>query len=412
MEKKEQRIMRICSWVEQRWLLASFCGLALLLQTGCWSKDEIEDLSIYVGIALDIPNETPIEKKMDKLGSGYPKKDLVTYTLQIVDKQSESKSGDTKSDSNAKPYLNVSETGDSLFEMIREFSVRLERPVVGHHLKIIVINEQLSRRINMNNLLDFNLRDNAIRPNTLVFMTSGPSRSALEAKGNSIIPAFRIIGMVDNRYRTLKIIPPVSLIQLEAKMNSKASYMLQNIIAADGEVKFSGASIIKGETQKFVGRLTEEELLGVSWIIGKGKGGVVKSHDKETKKIIAYEIKSMKSNIHSHIKGDKISFDVQIKSEGRLIEEWINPEQPVGVDFKNRVEEAVEDEVKHMIKLGLAKIQKDYKTDVIGFGKRFSIEHPRQWQRLKKDWDETFSQAEVNYDVTLKITEMGAKQGH
>lgn len=128
--------------------------------------------------------------------------------MQIVDKQSESKSGDVKSDSGAKPYLNVSETGDSLFELLREFSTRMERPVIGHHLKVIIINEQLSRKMSMNNLLDFNLRDNDIRPNCLVFMSSGLTKKALEAKGNSVIPSFRIFGMVGNTYRTFKILPP------------------------------------------------------------------------------------------------------------------------------------------------------------------------------------------------------------
>lgn len=332
--------------------------------------------------------------------------------MQIVDKQSESKSGDVKSDSGAKPYLNVSETGDSLFELLREFSTRMERPVIGHHLKVIIINEQLSRKMSMNNLLDFNLRDNDIRPNCLVFMSSGLTKKALEAKGNSVIPSFRIFGMVGNTYRTFKILPPMSLIKVEAKMNAKASYMLQNILAVDGEVKFSGAAVIKGATQKFVGRLNEEELLGVSWIIGKGKGGVVKAYDEKTKQIVAYEIKSMKSKIHSQLKGDQISFNVQIESDGRLSEEWVNQGQTMDAGFIKSVEEAAEKEVKRTIKLGLNKIQKEYKTDVAGFGKRFSIEHPKQWKKVKDDWDELFSEADIRYDVKLKITEMGAKDGH
>jgi spore germination protein len=46
-----------------RLLLACLCSLTLLVQTGCWSMDEIEDLGLYVGIALDVANETEIEKK-------------------------------------------------------------------------------------------------------------------------------------------------------------------------------------------------------------------------------------------------------------------------------------------------------------------------------------------------------------
>lgn len=48
----------------------------------------------------------------------------------------------------------------------------------------------------------------------------------------------------------------------------------------------------------------------------------LKSYDPQTKSIIVYGVKSMKSKIRSHIKRNKISFDVNIESEGRLAENW------------------------------------------------------------------------------------------
>lgn len=398
------------NWV--RCLLTGFCILSLIIQTGCRNKDEIEDLSIYVGMGLDEANKTELETKLDKLGTEETKKNLITFTVQIVDKQAEGKVGDKGSDPAAKPYINISGTGDSLFQIIRDFSLQLERPLIGHHLKVIVINEQLSRHFSMHQLLDFFLRDNDIRPSTMVLMSSGSSRKALEAKGRSIIPSFRLMGMIDNRYRTLKIIPPMTLSALQGKMHAKSSYMLQNVIAADGEVKFSGSAVIKGKTQKFVGLLSEEELLGITWLSGKGEGGLVKSFDEKTKQIITYEVETMKSKIRSHADGDDISFDVDIESEGRLIEDWTNSSGPIDDEFKKRAEQAAEKEVKRLIQLGLEKIQKKYKTDVVGFGTRLNIEHPKQWQKVKQDWDNVFSQVPITYKVKLTITEMGAKKSH
>jgi len=393
-----------------RLLLACLCSLTLIVQTGCWSKDEIEDLGLYVGMALDVANETEIEKKMDKIASSSRKKDLITYTLQIIDKQSGGESGDTSSDSTAKPYLNVSETGDSLFDMAREFTARMERPVIGHHLKVIVINEKLSRRYSMRNLLSFMLRDNDIRPNCLIVMSSGLARKVFESKGNGVVPSFRVIEMVDNRYRTLKILPPTSLIKIEGKMNAKSSYLLQNVVAADGEIKFSGAAVIKGKTQKFRGLLSEDELLGIIWLTGKGKGGLVKSYDPKTKRVIAYEIKTMKSKIISQVKEGKISFHVNIESDGRLIEEWLVENEPIDKELISMAVQASENEVNRLVKIGLNKIQKDYKTDVVGFGTRLSIEHPKQWQRVKDDWDDEFSRTPISYSIKLTITDTGAKQ--
>lgn len=400
------------SFSKFRCIVIVFSLLALIFQTGCWSKDEIEDLSIIAGMGLDMANETKLEEKLDKRRTNYRKKDNVTYTLQIVDKQSEARNGDAKSDTSAKPYLNISETGDSLFEMIREFSSRLERPIIGHHLKVIIINESLSRRYDMNNLLSFMLRDNDIRLNCLVVMSSGIAREVLEAKGRSIIPAFRLFGMSDNQYRTYKILPPMSLIKLEGKMNSKSSYLLQNVIAVDGEVEFSGAAVVKGKSQKFRGRLNEEELIGVTWLRGDGKGGAVKSYDQKTKELITYELKTMKSKIVPHIEGSKISFHVNIETEGRIIEEWLVTNEPVDAKFLSKAEQTVEKEINRLIKLGLNKIQKEYKTDVVGFGTRLSIKHPKVWKKVKEDWDEEFSRVHITYDVKVKITETGTKQGH
>ncbi|MGG1636511.1 Ger(x)C family spore germination protein [Paenibacillus sp. NRS-1760] len=405
-------MMMIHSNNRGRFLLACLCTLTLLVQTGCWSKDEIEDLGLYVGIALDVASKTEIEKKMDKLSTSNRKKDLITYTLQIIDKQSEGKDGESSGVVTAKPYINVSETGDSLFEMVRGFSARMERPVIGHHLKVIVINEMLSRKYSMNNLLSFMLRDNNIRPNSLIVMSSGMARDVFESKGTNIIPSFRVIEMIGNRYRTLKIIPPMSLIAVEGKMHAKSSYLLQNIVAAEGEIEFSGAAVIKGKTQKFKGLLSEEELLGIMWLTGEGKGGLVKSYDPETKQVIAYEIKTLKSKIISQVKNGKISFHVNIESDGRLIEEWLIDNVPLDHKFVTKAVHSSEKEVSRLVNRALHKIQKEYKTDVMGFGTKLSISHPKVWQKVKEDWDEEFSRIPITYSIKLAITDTGAKRKH
>ncbi|MBM7651322.1 hypothetical protein JOC76_000771 [Neobacillus cucumis] len=72
---------------------------------------------------------------------------------------------------------------------------------------------------------------------------------------------------------------------------------MQNVIPTNGEVKFSGAAVITGKTKKLLGFLNEEEMEGLTWISGKGKGGLVKSFDAATNQPIIYEVKTMKSKI-------------------------------------------------------------------------------------------------------------------
>ncbi|WP_338551418.1 Ger(x)C family spore germination protein [Paenibacillus sp. KS-LC4] len=397
------------SHIVKRSLLIAVCAVVLPLQTGCWSKDEIEDQSIYVGMGLDPASETELEKKLRSMGSDYLKRKLLTYTLQIINVQSESQHSGGQAPTSQKPYYNISETGDSMFQLIREFATRMERPVIGHHLKVIVINEKLLRKYSMNELLDFFLRDNDIRPSCLVLISKGSARSSLVAKDKAIIPSFRLAGLVDNRYRSLNILEPMTLSKLEGKMYGEQSYLLQNIIAAEGEVKFSGGAVIKGKTQKIQGLLTEEETTGCVWLTGKGEGGLVKSYYEDSHQPIVYEVKSMKSDIDAKVAGDQISFHISIKSQGRLIEEWLNNNEPIDPAFKKQAEEGAQKEVRRLTDKALKKVQQKYGTDVLGLGKQFSIQHPRMWEKIKGRWEELFPEIPITVSIEMEITEYGGK---
>ena len=53
-------------------------------------------------------------------------------------------------------------------------------------------------------------------------------------------------------------------------------------------------------------------------------------------------------------------------------------------------------------------MQTKYKVDVAGFGNQLRIKQPRTWMRVKGNWDQTFSEVPINYDVKLTIKGYGA----
>jgi spore germination protein len=103
---------------------------------------------------------------------------------------------------------------------------------------VIVISKDLVRKYRLEQLVDQQLRDNEIRPSCLVFISKGRANETLESKDSGKIPAFRLIGISDNEYRTTRILPPMSLAKLEGKMHSGSSFLLQNVISTNGEIKF------------------------------------------------------------------------------------------------------------------------------------------------------------------------------
>ncbi|WP_139488821.1 Ger(x)C family spore germination protein [Brevibacillus dissolubilis] len=396
------------SYSQVRCFLLSLFVLLSLSLAGCWSSNEIEEVSLGVGLAFDKGMESKVERELREKGGGYPKKDLITTTFQIINPQASGAGTRGGGAAQQKPYLNVSETGDSVHQIVREFSLRTDRPFVSQHLKVIVFGEDLVRRISLEPLTDQMLRDNQIRPSSLILISKGRASETLETKKGGEVPAFRLHGIVDNQYRSTRIMPPMSLAKLEGKIQSGSSFMLQNVIAANREIKFAGAAVIKGRTNKLIGFLNETELEGIMWITGKGsKGGVVKSFDKQTEQLIVYEIKSMKSKITPRVNGSNISFDVNIESEGRLSEDWVESGDPFDNEFLKRAEKAAEEEVNRLVHHVTKKMQNEYITDVAGFGNQLRIEHPKLWEKVKADWDQIFSKVPIKYNVKLTITDYG-----
>ena len=377
------------------------------LLTGCWSSKEIEELSIYAGVAIDAARPTEQEQKFVEKGSkSFQKKDEITITLQVVPVKSFGSK--TKTDSGqARQFNNVTLSGNSVLELMRQYSIWRDRPVIGHHLKIIVISNDALKKYKIGQLTDFVLRDNDIRPSALLFLSEGDAKDTLLTNNPGEIPAFKIQDMTRNTFRTNKILEGFNLTQLDAHENSKQSFMLQNIISANEHIEFSGAGIIKGSTGYWIGNLTQDEVATINLINGSTKGGLIKTYNKDGKQIV-YEIKDLKSKMRCTVKGDDISYHVEIKSEGRLIENWDDKENFSEIKDQEEAEKILEKQVMKMIKSVMKKTQKVYQADVIGFQKCISIKNPKMWKKVKDNWDEVYANIPVDFDVKLTITDFGA----
>lgn len=392
--------------ITMRILLNALLVLILLSLPGCWSNKEIEDLGLIVGTSLDLEKQGESPGESAEQAGGPPHRDRITITNQFVTAETTGK-GTKSGSSQQKAYNNVSETGDAILPILRSMVLRIDKRAFAEHSKVIIIGEDLARTLDMQKILDFYIREQEMRPSGLLLIAQNRASQTLESKKPTDIPAFQLVEMTHGHGRTTKILPPTTITKIEGKLHSGASFLLQNIVSTKGEIKFTGAAVIEGRTRKLRGILNEQEMEGLTWITGKGKGGLVKSVDKKTGEPIIYEVISMKSKIKPHVDGNNISFNIKIESEGRIAEHWVVSEKTIETDFLKKVEKAVEEEVEHLVENVLDKIQHEYKTDVAGFGNQLRIKYPHLWKTVKKDWDQTFSEVPIQYEVKITIKDYG-----
>ena len=394
-----------------RLLRASIALLGVFLSAGCWSSREIETQSVYIGMAMDKSNTDETEAALDRKGGSYPKRDAIASTIQIVAVQtatgvSPKQAGGEKKQS----FRNLTLTGDSVLEILREASLRLDRPLIGHHLKVVVIGERLAREASMGQLLDFFLTDNDIRMSSLVFVSNGQASEVMESGVKEEVPSFHLWGLAKNRYRSLKILPSRTLATVNGFVQAGDNFLLQNVIAAKGEMKLAGAGVFDGRSGKLRGFLNEEEVQFWVWLTGRGQGGVLKIYDEQTRQVLAYEIEMMSSRTKAAVSKDgHVYFDVRVESRGRLTENWtssIRQSDPASLKKAEKMfEEAVSDGIGSLLR----KLQQDYGIDAAGFGNELRIQHPKTWNKVKKNWNDRFRQASIRCRVQMTIADSGAK---
>ncbi|MFC0190037.1 Ger(x)C family spore germination protein [Fictibacillus aquaticus] len=358
------------------------------LLSGCWSSKPIEELNIIVGSAVD-------KEEGNKLSS----------TLQYVVPAAlqNNKGGGTA----VKPYVNITEKGVSLEPIGWEMTLKKEGFIFGAHQKTIVIASDVAKELNLEELMDLHYRDVDIRGSANVFIAKGRASDTLELSDKSI-PAMHI-NEIANQQLTTRLLKPVTLTDTFAKLESGTSFLMQQIVKTKkGEVKFDGAAIIKGKTGKMIGTFNKKEIEGINWLTGDSKSGTVKAYRSKKEHPVFFQLKTLDSEITPKVINGRISFDVKIKSDGRVAEYW-NPHERPAFENKNvrSIEREAEKEVVRLVGNVVKKMQEEYKVDVAGFGSQLRIHYPRLWNEVKGDWDKTFSEAEVTYHADLTIQDYG-----
>ncbi|WP_299741927.1 Ger(x)C family spore germination protein [uncultured Rossellomorea sp.] len=370
--------------------------LTVLLLTGCWSSKDIEKLDLLLGVGIDEGQGNSHEYE-------YSEEDLMNVTFQLVN-VSGNQSSNTYS-GNAKPFVNVNETGESLLEAAREVLLKRKNTLNGQHQRLVVLSSAIAQKRNIRELLDFFIRDPEARMSCLIMVTDGLSRDIMNTETNEI-PSVHIKDISDHIEKSNKLIEPMTLSKINATMEAKSSFLLQNIEKKNNEVILTGAAVIKGDTLTQIGFLNEEELVGINWLTALTEGGIVKIKEEGSNKTITYELETVNSKVKPLLENGRISFQVDTKVSGHISELIAETDELTKKENIKDLEKQIEEKIKEQIKNSLEKIQQDLKVDVIDFHEYVRIQHPDYWKTHKEDWDHMFSQANIDYQVDVGVSSL------
>jgi spore germination protein KC len=382
-------------------LILSFAVLLPLL-TGCWDRQELNELGIMLGLGVD------------KDG------DMIKVSAQVVvPNEVSSKSGGGK----GTPVTQYQASAPTLFEAIQKLTESSPRRIFMAHIRVMVIGEEYARKVGIYDITEALMREPTVRPDYYVMVARNTTASKVLDVLTPLenLPAEKMFNSLDVSTKTWSptttvtgdqlmeyilapgIQPVITGVQVVGEADKSGSQANIATIKAPASLSSTGLSVFKGD--KLVGWLTEDESKGYNYIrnnvvstishLACRKGGYVtfkalRTTTKRKAKVVAgrpvidIKIKNVSSigAVECGIKigSMKVLKELERDSEERLVE---------------------------LMQKSIKSVQRKFHVDIFGFGQEVYHADPKFFKKVEKDWDSYLEDLDVHYDVNVQIKRVG-----
>ena len=384
--------------------------LITIFLSGCWNKKELNDIAIISAMAID-------------------KNDDGTYTktIQIINPGNVA-GGLQGGGGGQSPAVSVySATGQSVLDAHFNATSKVSRRLYHSHANLLVISEELAKEEGITTILDAFERDPEIRTTLKVVIAHDTKAGDLLKTLTAIdkIPAEKVNG-------TLRITELTRGEQIEVKLQD-----LISTLSSDGQEPVLSGFRMKGKVKqgKDIKNVQKSELdttleayglavfregklidwyqgetsRGVVWILDKIKETNVKLDWGGEKNRLVYTVIRQKAKVSANTNKPLPVITIRIRAEGDIRE----VRKPINLDDPTIILD-LEKELRKEIKMELEKVVKktqQNKTDIFGFGEVIHRSNPKQWERLKSDWNENyFPKLTVQVEVEAFIRRSGLRK--
>ncbi|KJD45910.1 Ger(x)C family spore germination protein [Paenibacillus terrae] len=356
--------------------------IACALLTGCWDSREIDDLSIIQGVAIDTDEQEMLE---------------LTYQHLIAQK------------SRKNMYSNVTTFNkNSIQSASRDQAKLVSRAPLYSFIRLILISDQAIQKTRIDQLLDTFTRSYKPSRKSLVMIVKGSAKETLnKIVKHKEIPSIDLEALAKNSDLNSKIPYRITLGEISTHISQGSDFVVQCLETNEGN-HFSGAALVSGKTKKFAYWLDEEDVIGTNWMLGKTKGSIIRTEGPKLEQSMVFEVEDVHTKLIPHLNGQDLSFTVRIKAGIKLNESSDNSVDFLKESFIQTAKEAAQDEIKQTVSLSLNTLQKEMRADVVGFGTKVKANYPAYWDRVKENWQDTFSQIPIDVQAKVQIERTGA----
>lgn len=367
--------------------------------SGCWNSTEPSQLAIGTSFIYDAKEDGDYIVTMEMLvpvSTNKPSnKNKSSYIYQI--------------------------TGGSIPEVIRNSNIILDKKLYGGHNKARIFTERFARK-DVSEIMDYFLRDHITneKPYVVVIKNENPLLIYEAQLGLSNMVGTYIETIAKTNKRTssesifvsskdfirdyytegkqpvmgvVEIIPNDALLPSDEKpQNSDESKLYV--------MNFEGLAVFKNN--KMVGYLDKFQTTSYNYVCGNIEYPYISI--PVGSEFVTARIMKLKPKIQTRIDGnDKVFIDITIENEIEIVQNESPFDLTISKEIE-KVEQSMNVFQEREIMEAITKVQKEYASDIFGFGEYFHIQNPKKWQEIKSHWDDRyFFSADINVSANTSV---------
>lgn len=384
-----------------------------ILTAGCWDRRELQERNFVLAVGIDMadvhkpgikPEQELEVKRVETFVQPHGTK-RYRLSLQLLKLGA---SGDGKDES--KTYV-ISNTGESMFEMVRDMLGQSSKSLWFEHVQVIIISEAVLKQAGLGELLDFFIRDSEIGSRIKIYATSGDARSLLDYSPPSKEAGGLYLADISNLHKkNIHVVGArTDLGFVTQDLDNNSNILLPRIEVADKVVKLGGAAVFKKDN--FVGYADEYAVAGRKFVSGTEKSAAVTipCPDHPDHQVI-FKLFRHDTRLRPHVDDDTIYFTLDINMYGNIMELQGDVELDDTMDpqYIDKLQIAFADEIKRNVLYSQHVFQKEMRVDSEGvFASKLGAHEPETWAKVKDQWDEMYPDIPLVISVNVSIQNIG-----
>ncbi len=357
----------------------------LFCLSGCWSYRGLNEITIVAAVGIDLDPDTQ----------------EYLISCEIIDLTATEKGTGTKSKL-------VESKGKTVMDAVRNAKKRLLNNLYWGNNEILIIGNGVAKSGKLDNVLVWFLSDEECRETVGVIVSEErTAKDILTLKGldNSVV-AYEIKKILDDDQSTVGTIESVPVYRAFSTLKSEGRSLtlpvfrnVENddvmVVEADGEAVFKG--------NKLVGYLSPEESKYYLFAVDALHGGIltVSSTGQNTPDISLEISKSTTKTSYSYSDG-KLKVTLQIETRA-FVDESEADTDLLDKKTTGKIEQETQKMIKEKTEDVVHKVQKEYNSDIFGFGEMIYKKDLNLWKQLGPQWDKIFPTIQVEVQSKVNI---------